>query len=100
MEGDGLGRRMSPWSRGPNDGRYFLSGEYGINLRRIIEHAILYIYRVAGVVLVLDFGLRQRGLIVHAPVDGAQTFVDESIFVKREERREHDRLVLRSHGRV
>ncbi len=48
-------------------------------------------------VLVFNFGLGQRGLVVHAPVNGAQSLVDESIFVKRKESRKHDRLVLRSH---
>src|SRR5208282_555494 len=31
------------------------------------------------------------------PVHGAQTFVDEAVFVKRKKSREHHRLVLRSH---
>ena len=36
----------------------------------------------AGVVFVFDFGFGERGLVVHAPVDGAQAFVDEPIFIK------------------
>ena len=34
---------------------------------------------------------------MHAPINGAQSFVNESVFVKRKEGRKYDRLVLRSH---
>jgi hypothetical protein len=52
------------------------------------------------VVLIFDLSFGKRGLIVHAPVDGAQALVDESVLVEGEEGREHDRLVLGVHGGV
>ena len=90
-------RRQRPRSRRPDDGRNFLPRQRRINLRRIVEQPILHPHGGAGVVLIFDFGLGQRGLVVHAPVDGAQPLVDESVFVKRKERRQHDRLILRIH---
>ena len=51
-------------------------------------------------VFVFDFGFRERGFVVHAPVHGAQALIDEPLFVKRKERFEHHRLVLRVHGGV
>ena len=51
-------------------------------------------------IFVFDFGFGKRGLVVHAPVDGAQAFVDEPIFIKRKESLEHHRLVLRRHRGV
>ena len=47
------------------------------------EQPVLHPHRAAGVVLVLDFGFSQRGLVVHAPIHRAQAFVDESILVER-----------------
>ena len=51
-------------------------------------------------VLVLDFGFGECGLVMHAPVDRPQALVDESVLVKREERGQHHGLILRSHRGV
>ena len=51
-------------------------------------------------VFVFDFRFGERGFVVHAPVDGAQAFVDEVVFVEREKCFQHHRLVLRIHGDV
>ena len=51
-------------------------------------------------VFVFDFGLGERSLVMHAPVNGAQAFVDEAVFVKRKKCRQDHRLVLRVHGGV
>ncbi len=89
-----------PGSGCPDDGVDFLASERGIDGRGIVKQSVLDPHRRASVVLVFDFGFGERGFIVHAPVDGAQAFVDESVFVKRKERLEHHRLILRRHRGV
>ena len=79
------GRWQSPGRGGPDDRGNFLPGKRRIDLRGIVEQTVLHPNGGAGVVLVLDFRFGQGGLVVHAPVNGAQAFVDESVFVEREE---------------
>ena len=78
----------------------FFPGERGIELRRIVGQRVLHPDGGAGVVFVFDLGFGQRSLVVDAPVDRAQALVDEFLFQKVVERRQHHRLVLRSHGGV
>ena len=78
----------------------FLPARAGSICRGIVEQGVLHPHGGAGVVFIFDFGFGERGFIVHAPVDGAQAFIDESVFVEGKERGEHDRLVLRIHGGV
>ena len=78
----------------------FLPAERRIDLRRIVKQRVLHPDGTAGVILVFDFGFGKRGLVVHAPVDGAQALVDELVFVKRKKSGEHHRLILRRHGGV
>ena len=93
MESDGHGRGQRPGSCGPDDGEKFFAGQRGIELRRIVEQSIFHPDGRAGVVFVFDFGFGERRFVVHAPVDRAQAFVDESVFEKREKSPEHHRLV-------
>ena len=92
--------RQRPRGSRPDDGRNFLSRERSVELRRIIQQPVLYPHRRTGVVLVLDLGFGERGLVVHAPVHGAQALVDEVIFVEREEGLQHHRFVLVVHRGV
>ena len=78
MESHGHGSGQRPGSRGPDDGGELLAGERGVEFRGIVEQRVLHPNGRTGVVFVFDFGFGKRGLVVHAPVDGAQAFVDES----------------------
>ena len=100
MKGHGHRRGKRPGSGGPDDGENFLAGERGIEPRRIVGQRVLHPDGRAGVVFVFDFGFGQGGLVVHAPVDRAQALVDEVFLQEVVERRQHHRLVLRSHGGV
>ena len=51
-------------------------------------------------VFVFDFGFGERGFVMHAPINRAQTFVDESVFVEREECVQHYGLVAGVHSGV
>ena len=54
----------------------------------------------AGVILVFDFGLGQRGAIVHAPVHRLQTFIYVTAIQEIDERARDHRFVLRAHGEI
>ena len=84
MERHGHRSRQRPGSSGPDDGGDFFARESRINLRGIVEQRVLHPDGWRGVVLVFNFGFGQRGLVVHAPIDGAQTLVYEVVFVKAE----------------
>ena len=50
-------------------------------LAEIIVHGKLDIYGRARVVLILDLGLGQCGLVMSAPVNGLETLVDVAVFI-------------------
>ena len=54
----------------------------------------------AGVLFVLDFGFGEGGFVVDAPVDGAETFVDEFFFEEVVEGFDDAGLVAVGHGEV
>src|SRR5215469_11727475 len=87
MKRDCHGGRKRPRRRGPDDRGNFFPRKSGIELRGIVQQPILYPNRAAGVVRVFDFGFGQRGFVVHAPVHSPQALVNESVLVKRKERR-------------
>ena len=85
MEGHRHRSGQRPGRGGPDDGRDFFARKGGIDLCGIVEQGVLYPNRGADVVLIFDFGFGERGLVVHAPIDGAQALVHEIVFVKGEE---------------
>src|SRR5579871_5819923 len=89
-----------PGCCGPDDRGNLFSCQSGIDLCRVVEQRVFHPDRGAGVILIFDFRFRKCGFVMHTPVDGSKTLVDESIFVERVEGREHDRLVLRVPGFV
>src|SRR5208337_4958999 len=82
------------------DGGKFLAGERGVEFCGIVEQRVFDPDGAAGMVFVFDFSFGESSLVVHTPVDRAQAFVDESVFVEREESLQHYRLVERRHGGV
>ena len=72
---DGEVGRQRPRRRGPDDDRRARRGREARQGRHQRE---LHVDRRRLLVLVLDLGLGQRGLAVHAPVHGLETLVDEA----------------------
>src|SRR5437588_1002763 len=68
-----------------------------MNGARIGLQAVLNPHRRTMVVLVLDLGFRKGCAVVNAPVDRAQSFVDEVLFKELVERVDNVSLELRRH---
>ena len=100
VEGDGHGGRQRPWRCGPDDGCDFLARERSVNRRRITGHLVTDVDAGAGVLGVLNLSFGEGGAIVDAPVDGAQTLVDEALLKELEECLGDGGLVLEAHGGV
>ena len=82
MNRDAQIRRQRPRCRRPDHEKNILAGECRIDLRRIGLQRKLYVNRRRRVLLVFDLGLGERGLVVDAPVDRTQAFVDVAAFEK------------------
>ncbi len=102
MKRDCQGSGKRPRSRRPDDGKDGLAGagQCRIDRSRIRLQAIPHPYSRAGMGFVFHLGLSQRGAVVHAPVHGAQSLINESLFKEVIKSCEHDRLVLGGHGRI
>ena len=75
VQGDGQVAGEGPDGGGP-DHKGDLALVIPVQLPQVVVEGELHIHRGAGVVLVLDLGLRQSGLVVGAPVDGLEALVD------------------------
>src|SRR5258708_23759371 len=100
MESHGQGRRQAPRGGRPNNGGAFFPRQRRIDPSRIVEQGIAHPYGGTGMVFVLDLGLGESRLVMHAPVDRAQSLVDEPLLIKKIESFEYHRLVLRIHGGI
>jgi len=90
--------RQRPRSRCPDNGVEFFAGERGVELCRDRRAGVLY-PTCCWCDSRIRLRLRRARSRMHAPVDGAQTLVDELHSHKKKESGEHHRLVLRRHRR-
>ena len=79
VHGDGGIARDGPGGGGPDDEEQLGQVAVLAQLPLVVLHGELHKDGGAGVVLVVDLGLRQGGLVVGAPVDGLHTLVDEAL---------------------
>ena len=100
VEGDGHGGGERPGGGGPDDGVDLAAGERGIDRRRVGGQPVAHIDGWAGVLLVLDFGLGERGTVVDAPVDRLESAIDEAFFEEAVESLQGPGLVVARHGHV
>ena len=102
MEGDGHRGGQRPRRGGPDDGADLacVGGQLGRDGRRIALERVLHVDAGAGVVVVLDLGLGQRGAVVDAPVDRLQSLVDQSLLEEGVEVFDDLGLVAVGHGGV
>ena len=100
IEGDGLRCGKRPGSGGPDDGVDVASCEARIDLGRVAGEFVADVDAGRGVLRVLDLGFGESGLVVDAPVDGAEAFVDEALFEEVVEGLDDAGLVLERHGEV
>ena len=80
VEGDGQVPRQGPDGGGPNDEEQ-LALVKGPQLPLVVVHGELHVDGGNGVLLVLDFRLRQGGFVVGAPVHGLEALVDIALFI-------------------
>ncbi len=80
VQGDGQVAGEGPDGGGPNDEEE-LAVVHVCQLALVVVDGELHKGGGAGVVLVLDLGLGQSGLVVGAPVDGLQALVDIALLV-------------------
>ena len=80
MQRDGEVARQGPDGGGP-DHEEELALVVLAELAAVIVHGELHIHGGAGVVLILDLGLGQGGLVVGAPVHGLEALVDIALLV-------------------
>ncbi len=69
-------------------------------LAQIVRHRELHVHGGDGVVLILDLGLGQRGLVLGAPVDRLEPLVDVPVLVHLAEHAHFLRLEALVHGQV
>ena len=99
VQRDGKVAGQRPDCGGPDDEREVL-------LFLVRQLALIVVQREldvdggAGVILVFDLGLGQRGLVVVAPVDGLQTLIDVALLVHCAEDLDFLGLKARGHGLV
>src|SRR5205085_12634964 len=95
MKSDGHGGGEGPRRRRPDDGRDLLAGKCRVEQCGIAGERVLYPNARAGMVRVLDLSFGQCGLVMDAPIDRPQSFVNKSVFKKMKEGRSNHRFVLR-----
>ena len=99
VQGDGQVAGQGPDGGGPDDEAQLALVQVG-ELAQVIVHGELHIHRGAGVVLILDLGLGQGGLVVGAPVHGLEALVDVAVFIHLAEDTDLPGLEAGVHGLV
>jgi hypothetical protein len=99
VQGDGQVARQRPDGGGPDHEEELIS-VVGGELALVVVHGELHVHGGAGVVLVLDLGLGQGGLVVGAPVHGLEALVDIALLVHLTEDLDLLGLKARVHGAV
>ena len=101
IEGDGEGCGEGPGGGGPDDGVDGLClPRRGSICARVAGELVADVDAGRGVLLVLDLGFGEGGLVVDAPVDGPEAFVDEALLEEVEEGLGDAGLVVGVHGGV
>ena len=100
IEGDGLAGGDGPGRGRPNNGVDILAGESRVDLGGIAGELIADVDGGAGVLLVLDLGFGEGGLVVDAPKDGLEALVDEALLEEGVEGFEDAGLVAEGHGEI
>ena len=99
VEGDGQVAGQGPDRRGPDHEAELAVIHMG-QLTQIVVHGELDVHRGDGVVLIFDFRLSQRGLVLGAPVHGLEALVDIALAVHRAEDLDLRSLKAGIHGLV
>ena len=99
VQGDGQVAGQGPDGGGPDDEEELALVQVA-QLAQIVVHGELDVNRGAGVVLILDLGLGQGGLILGAPVHRLQALVDVAVLIHLAEDAHLVRLEALVHGLV
>ncbi len=97
---DGEIRRNGPGRGGPDEAKDAFAGQGRIDGLGGRGQGEFHPNGRAGMVFVLDFGLGQRRAVMDAPVDRLQSFVNEALVQKIDERLGDDGFVLGAHREV
>src|SRR5207244_1013421 len=89
-----------PGSRGPDQAPNLAPGQNRIDARGIRRNYEPNPNRRAGMVLIFDFSLGQRGTVMDAPVDRLQTLINITAIEKIDKSAGDDAFILRAHGQV
>src|SRR5438874_9410223 len=100
MNGDAKIRRQSPRRRRPDNNKNFFSCEVGVDLSRVGLQWKFDVNRRRSMVPILDLGLGKSSLVMDAPIDWAQSFVNIAAFEKCTEKTSGRRFVFRRHRQV
>src|SRR5579884_24369 len=100
MEGDRHRSGQRPGRGVPDDGVYSLVNKGMIDGVRRAGERVLYPDARTGMLLVLNFGFGERGVIEDAPIDRTEALIDESVLPEVEEDARDDRFVFARHRRV
>ncbi len=100
MHRDGQVGRQRPGRRGPDDGEGRTPAQRTVQRRRHRDERELHVDGRRALLLVLDLGLGQRRLAVHAPVHGLEALVDDAATDEAPELARDHRLVGGRHREV
>ena len=99
MQADAEVARQRPDRRCPDEEIELAVVDVG-ELSEIVMHRELDVHRGAGIVLILDLRLGERGLVVRAPVHGLETLVDVALLVHLPEHLDLFGFKLGVHGEI
>ena len=97
VEGYGLRRGNRPGRRRPDYGVNISSSQRGVDGVRVTGKFVADIHAGRSVLFVLNFGLGQCGLVVYAPENRFQAFINKVLLKERIEGLENARFVLEGH---